>query len=166
MAHDEAIRRAVRASYVFEQLSLELTAAKHGISLTAVRCWKRAGKKRGDDWSKARAAQLIIGGDIEDVARQTLSIVVQEVQATMQTIQENPDMSSPIKVDMLAKLASAYYKLIIASKRMMPETDKYAVAADVMKRYADFAHTKYPQHVHALLEVLEPFGDELIKAYG
>ena len=166
MAHGEELRRAVRAAYVFDQLSLEVAAAKHDVPYATVRNWKRAGKELGDDWDKARGAQMIAGGGIEDVVRQTLGIVVQQVQATVQAIQDAKDMSPAVKVDMLASLADAYNKLMAASRKMMPETDKLAVATDVVKRLAEFTRTRHPKHAAALMEVIEPFADELAKAYG
>jgi hypothetical protein len=166
MAHGDDARRAVRAAYVFDQLALEAAAAKCGIPYDTVRNWKREGKKLGDDWDKARSAQMIAGGGIEDVVRQTLGIVVQQVQATVQAIQEATDMPPGEKVQMLASLADAYNKLMAASRKMMPETDKLAVATDVVKRLAEFTRTKHPKHASALIEVLEPFADELAKAYG
>ena len=166
MAHDDGIRRAVRAAYVFDQLSLEVAAAKHDVPYATVRNWKRAGKELGDDWDKARGAQMIAGGGIEDVVRQTLGIVVQQVQATVQAIQDAEDMPPATKVAMLASLADAYNKLMAASRRLMPETDKLAVATDVVKRLAEFTRTRHPKHAAALIEVLEPFADELAKAYG
>jgi hypothetical protein len=166
MAHDDEIRRAVRAAYVFEQLSLEAAAVKHGVPHATCRNWKRAGKELGDDWDKARSAQMIAGGGIEDVVRQTLGIVVQQVQATVQAIQDAENMAPGDKLQMLASLADAYNKLMAASRKLMPETDKLAVATDVVKRLADFTRTKHPKHAAALIEVLEPFADELAKAYG
>lgn len=166
MAHDEGSRRAVRAAYVFDQLSLEVAAAKHDVPYATVRNWKRAGKELGDDWDKARGAQMIAGGGIEDVVRQTLGIVVQQVQATVQAIQDAEDMPPATKVAMLASLADAYNKLMAASRRLMPETDKLAVATDVVKRLAEFTRTRHPKHAAALMEVIEPFADELAKAYG
>lgn len=166
MAHDDEVRRAVRAAYVFDQLSLEVAAAKHGVPYATVRNWKRSGKELGDDWDKARAAQMIAGGGIEDVVRQTLGVVVQQVQATVEAIQLAPDMKPGDKVQMLCSLADAYNKLMAASRRLMPETDKLAVATDVVKRLAEFTRTRHPKHAAALIEVLEPFADELAKAYG
>lgn len=166
MAHDDATRRAVRAAYVFDQLSLEVAAAKHAVPFATVRNWKRAGKELGDDWDKARAAQMIAGGGIEDVVRQTLGVVVQQVQATVDAIQGATDMPPQVKVDMLASLADAYNKLISASKRMMPETDKLAVATDVAKRLSEFIRANYPQHAPAFAEVLGPFAEELARSYG
>lgn len=166
MAHGEDARRAVRAAYVFDQLSLEVAAAKLGVPFATVRNWKRAGKELGDDWDKARGAQMIAGGGIEDVVRQTLGVVVQQVQATVEAIQQSPDMPPSVKVDMLASLADAYNKLISASRRLMPETDKLAVATDVVKRLGEFVHTRHPRHIKAYAEVLEAFADELVKVYG
>lgn len=166
MAHDDSVRRAVRAAYVFDQLALEVAAAKHGVPYDTVRNWKRAGKELGDDWDKARSAQMIAGGGIEDVVRQTLGVVVQQVQATLEAIQTSTDMKPEAKVQALASLADAYNKLLSASRRLMPETDKLAVATDVAKRLAEFTRAKYPRHAAALIEVLEPFADELVKAYG
>jgi|SRR5450830_174864 len=166
MAHGEDKRRAVRAAYVFDQLSLEIAAVKHEVPVITVRNWKRSAKELGDDWDRARGAQMIAGGGIEDVVRQTLAIVVQQVQATIQTIQDTPDMLPPVKVQMLASLTDSYSKMMSISKRLMPETDKLAVATDVAKRLAEFTRAKYPKHAMALLEVLEPFGEELARVYG
>jgi hypothetical protein len=166
MAHGEDARRQVRAAYVFDQLSLEIAAAKLGVPYATARNWKRTGKELGDDWDKARGAQMIAGGGIEDVVRQTLAVVVQQVQATVESIQQAPDMAPGDKVQMLCSLADAYNKLMAASRKLMPETDKLAVATDVVKRYAEFVRVKYPKHMLVVIETMEPFGDELAKAYG
>jgi len=166
MAHGEDSRRAVRAAYVFDQLSLEIAAVKLGVPYATVRNWKRAAKELGDDWDKARGAQMLAGGCIEDVMRQTLAVAIQQTQATIEAIQTATDMSALDKVKALASLSDSLNKLMAAFARMMPETDKLAVATDVVKRLAEFTRTKYPKHAAALIEVLEPFSEELVKAYG
>jgi hypothetical protein len=166
MAHPEALRRAVRASYVFDQMTLEMAALTHSVAFGTVRNWRAGDKEAGDDWDKARAAQMIAGGGIEDVVRQTLGIVVQQVQAVIQQIQDATDMPAEKKVDMLAKVADSYNKLMAVSRRMMPETDKFAVATDVLKRQSEFIKTNFPQHQAGFVEMLSLFGEELAKAYG
>ncbi|GAB2182661.1 DUF1804 family protein [Denitratisoma sp. agr-D3] len=165
MAHDPDKRRAVRGDYVFNQLGLEVAAAKHGVPDGTAKRWKREARVEGDDWDKARAAQMIAGGGIEDVVRQTLAVVVQQVQATVEAIQAG-DMAPADKVQALASLADAYNKLMAASKRLMPETDKLATAVDVVKRLGEFVRTKHPRHSNAFAEILEPFADELARVYG
>lgn len=166
MAHSDDTRRAVRGAYVFDQVSMELAAPMHGVPVATARRWKAESKKAGDDWDKARSAQMIAGGGIEDVVRQTLAVVVQQVQATVELIQNAPDMPPAEKVQALASLADAYNKLMAASKRLMPETDKLAVAMDVIKRLDTFVRESYPQHVSAFAELLAPFGQDLARAYG
>lgn len=166
MAHSEDARRALRAAYVFGQLSLEVAALKAGVPPATARNWKRAARAAGDDWDRARDAQMIAGGGMEDVLRQTLGMMVQKVQATMQMLDGDPDIP-PVQVTAaLASLADSYNKLMNVNRRLMPETDKLAVAGDVVRRLADFTRAGYPAHAAALLEVLEPFGEELVKAYG
>lgn len=166
MAHDPELRVKVRAAFIFEQLSLEMAALKVGVPLATARNWKRSAKENGDDWDKARSAQMIAGGGIEDVVRQTLAVVVQQVQATVEAIQSAADMSPQDKVQMLASLADAYNKLMAVSKRLMPETDKLATAMEVVKHLGNFIRTRHPRHGAAFTEVLEPFADELAKIYG
>lgn len=166
MAHGEEKIRAVRASYVFDQLGLEVAAMKHGIPDGTAKRWKREAKAEGDDWDKARSAQMIAGGGIEDVVRQTLAVVVQQVQATVETIQAAPDMPPAEKVQMLASLADAYNKLMAASKRLMPETDKLAVAMDVVKRFGEHIAKRKPSLAGEFVEQIEAFGEELARVYG
>lgn len=166
MAHGEDTRRAVRAAYVFDQLGLEVAAVKEGVPVATARRWKREAKDAGDDWDKARSAQMIAGGGIEDVVRQTLAVVVQQVQATVESIQAAPDMDPATKVQMLASLADAYHKLMSVSKRLMPETDKLAIAMDVLKRFGEFMAKRKPALAGEFVEQIEAFGDEIARAYG
>ena len=166
MAHPDDTRRAVRAGYVFDQLGLEVAAVKEGVPVATARRWKAEAKKAGDDWDKARSAQLIAGGGIEDVVRQTLAVVVQQVQATVESIQAAEDMPPADKVQMLASLADAYNKLMAASKRLMPETDKLAVAMDVIQRFGEYVAKRKPSLAGEFVEQLEAFGEEVARAYG
>lgn len=166
MAHGEDARRAVKAAYVFEQLSLEMAALKVGVPFATVRNWKRSAKQAGDDWDKARGAQLIAGGGIEDIVRQMIAAVVQQAQSTMESIQSDTEIPPGDRVKMITSLADSLNKMVAAGRRFMPETDKLAVATDVAKRMAEFVREHYPQHAAAFAEILGPFGDELARAYG
>lgn len=166
MAHSDDTRRAVKAAYVFDQLALELAAVKHGVPVATARRWKQEARRAGDDWDKARGAQLIAGGSMEDVVRQTMAAMVQQVQATMEALQTNPDMPPLAKTQALASLADSYNKLLAANRRLMPETDKLAVAMDVIRRLLEFTKARYPGNAAGLAEMLEAFGEDLVKAYG
>lgn len=166
MAHGEEIRRAVRAGYVFDQFTLEAAALKVGVPEATAKRWKREAREAGDDWDRARSAQMIAGGGIEDVVRQTLAVIVQQTQATVDAIQAAEDMPAADKVQMLTSLADAYNKLMSASKKLMPETDRLGVALDTIRRLLEFARARYPAHTAGLAEMLEAFGEEIARAYG
>ncbi len=166
MAHGEDTRRAVRGAYVFDQLGLEVAAVKEGVPTATARRWKREAKDAGDDWDKARSAQMIAGGGLEDVVRQTLAVVVQQVQATVDSLQAAENMEPAAKVQALASLADSYNKLIAASRRVMPETDKLAIAMDVLKRFGEFIAKRKPALAGEFVEQIEAFGDEIARAYG
>ncbi len=161
MAHGEETRRAVRAAYVFDQLDLAAAAVKSGVPEATVKRWKREAREAGDDWERARSAQMIAGGGIEEVVRQTLAVIVQQTQATVQAIQAAQDMPAADKVQMLTSLADAYNKLMSASKKLMPETDAMAVRLDTVKRLGEFIRARHPRHAAAFVEVLEPFAASL-----
>ncbi len=166
MAHPDETRRAVRAAYVFDQLGLEVAAVKEGVPVATARRWKQEAKKAGDDWDKARSAQLIAGGGIEDVVRQTLAVMVQQTQATAEAIQAADNMEPLAKVQALASLADSHTKMAAVLKRLMPETDKLAVAMDVLKRFGEFIAKRKPALAGEFVEQLEAFGDEIARAYG
>ena len=67
---------------------------------------------------------------------------------------------------MLASLADAFNKTVAASRKVLPETSELATAMEVLNFMAIFIQEKYPQHLSAFLEILEPFGQEINKKYG
>jgi len=166
MAHDKATRDRVRSAFVFDRLSLELAAAKAGVSYGTARRWKADARETGDDWDKAQAAQLLAGGTIEDIARQMLAGLVMQYQASMESITTDEKLKPGDKVSLLASLADAYNKTISASKRILPETSELATAMDVLQRLALFVKEHHPDQIGVFAEILDPFGRELARAYG
>lgn len=166
MAHPPETRDKVRRAYVFDRLSLEVAAMKCGVSYGTASRWKTQAAEAGDDWERAQAAQLMAGGSIEDIGRQMLAGLVTQYQASMVELQNNSDIAPATKVQLLASLADAFNKTIAASKRIMPETSELATAMEVVQKLAAFVRQRYPQHASAFTELLEPFGDVLVKEYG
>ncbi|MGC0153291.1 DUF1804 family protein [Chromobacterium vaccinii] len=166
MAHAPEIRDKLRRLYVLDRLSLEVAAMQCGVSMSTASRWKRESTEAGDDWDKLRAAHILAGGGIENIARAALSGFMVQYQATMEALQVDPDTPAEKKVSMLASLADSFNKTIAASKRVLPETSQLATAMDVVQKMAMFIRENYPQHTAAFVEVLQPFGDELAKLYG
>ena len=47
----------------------------------------------------------------------------------------------------------------------MPETDKLAVATDVLKRFGEYVTRRKPTLAAEFVEQLESFGDEIARVY-
>lgn len=163
MAHDDTKRQALRAAYVHDRLPLEEAARKAGVPISTAQRWKRQARAAGEDWDKLRAATLLAGEGMENVARQMLADYVVQHKALMEEISADTELGPAAKVDMLASLADSFNKTVAASRRVLPETDKLATALGVVNRLADFVREHFPQHVPAFVEILEPFGETLAK---
>ena len=84
-------------------------------------------------------------------------------QATMDLLREAKDMGPMQRAETLASMSDSFNKTMASFKRLNPELDRQAVQIDVLQRFVTFAKAKYPQHLAALAEMLEPFGEELAK---
>lgn len=161
MAHGDDTKRKVRSAYIYDCLELTNAAVIAGVPLPTAQRWKADAKKSGDDWDKARTAQMLAGGAVDDVVRQTLTMMIRNVQATMVQVEDNGDIAPGEKVRLLATCADAFAKNVAALRRFAPETDVLAVRLETVKKLAGFVRTQYPQHAVAFAEILTPFGEAL-----
>ena len=159
MAHPQEKRDEVRRRYVFENCPLEMAAAFAQVPVATARSWKYAAKETGDDWDKVRAAHFIAGGGLEDVNRLIMAGFLVQYQATFEQLNGGGADIDPIaRVQALGSLADAYNKMVAANKKILPETSELATAMRVLNLLAEFTAQKYPNHLAAIGELLEPFG--------
>lgn len=164
MAHSPELRMQLRTAYI-GGLPLEHAADKVGVPHGTARNWYRAARDTGDDWDKFRAASLIVaGGGIEQALGRIIAAGLMRCEALLEKTENTEDPFEGVKA--MATLGDTVAKLRAASKGMMPEADKLAIAMDVIKRLDAFIRQTTPQHQSAFAEILSPFGGELAKAYG
>jgi hypothetical protein len=167
MAHPQKTRLTLRAAYL-GGLPIEQAAAQAGIPVGTARRWKADDLAEGDNWDKFRAASLVIsGGGIDQAMGRVLAGLLMRCEALLDRISTD-DKIDPIEATRaVGSLTDSLAKAHAATKRLMPETDRYAVAMDVLKRLAEHAMAKKPGPFAAeLVELLEAFGADLAKAYG
>lgn len=164
MAYTTADKDKVRRAYIFDKLPLDKCAILHGISYPTVQRWKKEAKQAGDDWDKVKSAQTLAGGEIEDVARTLLTDLVIIFKTTMDGV-KNDDLDAKTKVQLLASLADSYNKSISANKKLMPTTDKLAVAMTVMEMLGKYIQEYKPEAMAVFVEILVPFGELLSKEF-
>lgn len=165
MAHSKDIKEKLRAAYIFEGLNLEQAGKKLKISIHTASRWKREAKLKGDDWDKQKSANLLAGDGIEAIARQMLADYINQHKSVMDEISHG-QLTAADKVACLASLADSFNKTVAASRKVLPEVSELATALNVVQMLQRFIQDKFPQHRAAFLDVLEPFGDALARAYG
>lgn len=169
MAHPQATKDAVRRDYVTRGISLEVLGPMHGVSIATVTRWRRDARENGDDWDKHRAALRLSSGAPEDISRNLLVefMACQEHGMTlMRHARESGGMSAQEFGDLLVRMQDGFNKMMAASKRILPETDRLIVAAGVVEDFAAFLSEKYPALMAGFLDVLPEFQQIVEKKYG
>lgn len=171
MAHASEKRTVLRNLFVYQRLPMETACAKAGVPRSTANKWKADAKEKGDDWDTARAAIGLGDENFAVLGRRLLEDYLVQHQATMEMLRENEDsegkkLSAMQRAEILASMSDSFNKTMASFKRLAPEINRQAIALDAMQRLAGFAQKRFPQHVQAMLELLEPFGEELAKAYG
>jgi hypothetical protein len=76
------------------------------------------------------------------------------------------EVVDPIKrVEALTRLSQALDRTLNALVKATPQISHLTIAQDVLKHQVAFVESNFPQHAAALLTILEPFGEELIKIF-
>lgn len=163
MAHPQETRAELRRLYVFDQKSLPEAAEEAGIPLATARQWKNKDKAAGDDWDKQKAAYMMAGGGLENVNRAIMASFLLRYQETMDDVERWQDMTPLEKVDAITRLSDGYAKTVATNKKLLPEISEKAAALRVIERLLNFTKDKYPKHLAAVIEVLEPFGKVIDK---
>lgn len=165
MAHDPELRKSLRRSYVLDRQPLNAAAAQLGISYSTARSWKERALEHGDDWDRARQAESIGDGGVKSLTRLVLEEFIPLFQTTVKAIQSD-ELGAIDKAEAISRLADAYAKTVKASGAVDPAIAKLGWAMDVLKMLAQFTMEKFPQHQAALLEMIEPFGEQLAAEFG
>jgi len=163
MAHGKEKRTQLRGLYVFQRLPMDAACKKLGVPRGTANRWKQEAAAQGDDWDTGRAAVALGDDNFKALSTKLLEDYLVQHQATMDLLRDAKDMSAMARAETLASMSDSFNKTMAAFKRLNPELDRQAVQLDVLQRFASFAQQQFPQHLSALVEMLEPFGAELAK---
>ncbi len=161
MAHKPEIKSASRSAYVYEALTLEQIAERHGISVHTVGRWKRDAKNTGDDWDRARGAARLSGQGSEAVTAAVLEDFVLLFQATIADLKEDPEIKAIARVEAISRLTDAYNKTMSAAAKSSPKLNKLSVAMETIQQLSSFIRSDYPHLVEGFAEMLESFGRKI-----
>jgi len=165
MAHGRDRQKQARACYVLDRQTLPGVAALLKIPVPTLRRWKAEARQKGDDWDTARAGDLVAGESYTSLVSAALEDFTLQFRAVMDAVRTDSALTPADKVKLLASSADAFNKVVSAAGRAAPKISGLGVAWDVLRRLSDFAVRTRPDIAPQLLELLEPFGDELAEAY-
>ncbi|WP_448252902.1 DUF1804 family protein [Ottowia oryzae] len=163
MAHPEEKRTQLRGLYVHQRLPMETACKKLGVPRSTANRWKQDALDKGDDWDTVRAAVALGDDNFSALSKKLLEDYLVRHQATMDLLRNDKTMSAREHAETLASMSDSFNKTMASFKRLAPELNKQAVQLDVLQRLVSFAQSKFPQHLAAMVEMLEPFGEELAK---
>ena len=166
MAHPKDTKHRARQKFVQDRQSLSVIALTLDVPEGTLRRWKADAAAQGDDWDVARSAEMMRGEGFESVVSAAVEDFTVMFQATMQALTDNDALAPAERVKAMASLSDAFNKMIGAAGRASPRLSRLAIATDVLKRFAEFVHAEFPHHSAVFLDVLEPFGQELSRAYN
>ena len=112
------------------------------------------------------AAYTLAGDGLESVSRKVLMGFLLQHQTVMEQLQSDTELSAKQKADMLTSMADAFNKTVAASRRVLPETNKLAVALGVIEDFAGYVQKQKPELLPAFVELLEGFGAIVEQKYG
>lgn len=163
MAHPGEKRTQLRGLYVFQRLPMETACKKLGVPRSTANRWKQDAFEKGDDWDSVRAAVALGDDNFSTLSKKLLEDYLVQHQATMDVLRDAKDMSARDRAETLASMSDSFNKTMASFKRLSPELNKQAIQLDVLQRLVSFAQARYPQHLGAMVELLEPFGEVLAK---
>jgi hypothetical protein len=165
MAYSQETRQAVRASFVYERLDIPAIADKHNVSEATIQAWKRAAKKAGDDWSKARSASRLASGALGDITQQIMEDFALLFQTTINDIKVG-EFSGLEKAEAISRLSDAYTKTMKAASAGNPKLAKLSVAFEVLSELAEFIKTHEPDSIELFARILDKFAVRVSEVFG
>jgi len=165
MALPKDTRERIKNAYIENGMPVEVLAATFNVDASTIRRWKRDDNKQGEDWDKAQAAALLAGDELESTTQRALAKLVCQIERTIEDVEVYQDTTPIIKTQCLASLIYGLHKASHASRRIMPQANKLAIAREAIKHFVQFAQLNYPQQAANLIEVIEAFGSQLPRVF-
>lgn len=161
-------RARVRATFQESGGNLALAARQHGVAESTARRWRRMDQHQGVPWeSRAdgalleRAAGCLVGNRRERMVSAMLEEYLELHKEAVAAV-KNGEVKPLERVDALSKLSQALDRTLRALGKASPELSRLAIAKWVLERQAEFVRLRHPDYLEMFVEILEPFGEELV----
>ncbi|MBF0294267.1 MAG: DUF1804 family protein [Magnetococcales bacterium] len=163
----EKVQQAVKNAYRENGGNLTQAARAHGVSVSAARRWRDKDRAANRDWDHGQAASV---NWLAECNRESLvgDLLVEYLEMHMEAIESvKCQVADPLhRVNALSRLSQALDRTMRSLGKASPELSRLAVAQWVLTRQAEFVRNHCPDHLPVLLEILEPFGEALLREVG
>ncbi len=166
MAIETDIKRKARSEYIYKRKTMVMIALSCGVSAGTIRRWKKKAESVGDNWDTARAAHTIAGEGLDAVIINVVEEFMIMAQHMIEELKDGKDQPLEKRVSQITSLADAMNKMTASAGKLAPKISELGVAQDVLRRQLEFVRENFPQHADVILEIIEPFGERLVEAYG
>ncbi len=158
MAHASDIKDRVRDAYVNSLLALSVAAASHGVPEGTARRWKAEASVNGDDWDLARTAARRAKGPVGEFTVDFVEEFSLQVAATFELLKsQGESLSLEQRTKTLSSLTDMMSKVMKASGGNT-NIARRTVAAEVIKKLAEFVSKRFPGFAPEFVEILQAFG--------
>ncbi|GAB0057427.1 hypothetical protein SIID45300_01755 [Candidatus Magnetaquicoccaceae bacterium FCR-1] len=164
MAHSPTTRTLVREAYA-AGAALVIACERHKVPEATARAWKQRDAGTDLDWDKLRAAHALANGGHVEVVQRILTDFLEAHAEAIRQVKE-AEIAPADRVELLSRLTDALSKTMAALSRAAPKLSELGVAMEILTLLAEFVRTRHPKSAPAILDILEPFGAELVKKYG
>ncbi len=159
--YTEEDKQQVRKKYIYSTANLATVASVTGVNYATVARWKRESKEKGDDWDLLRTSYAMVGGEVEEVARQILISAMRLVATEIEKLEKVEELAPDEKLQLFTNTASYYYKTVLASEKLIPKTNQLAFALEILSLLTEFIAEHDKQLLEPFTAVLEPFSEAL-----
>jgi len=159
------IKTEARNLFIFKRMACTSIAKELGKNADTIRRWKREAKTSGDDWDKARSANVIAGDGLEQVTTSAAMVIIQLLEQQIKEVEQNQELSSEDKIKQLTLASDTMSKVVASAGKLAPKISELGVAMDVLKMLAEFIRQNHPKEIELFMAVLEPFSETLVEVY-
>ncbi|MBF0416762.1 MAG: DUF1804 family protein [Magnetococcales bacterium] len=161
-------RERLRAAFMESGGNLARAARQLGVAESTARHWRRLDQQAGVSWELRgdgalldRAAGCLIGNRRDRIVGAMLEEYLELHKEAVASVKRG-EVKPLERVDALSKLSQALDRTLRALGKASPELSRLGVAKWVLERQAEFVRLHYPDYLEMFVEILEPFGEELV----
>lgn len=152
--------------FVFKWLLMEVVCNVLKLVKFMGICWKVEVCVEGDDWDSVWVVVVMGDDNFIQFLCQFLEDYLVQYKVLIELLCDNMELGVLECVNILVSMVDSFGKIMVSFKCLVLEINKYVIVLDILQCLVVFVQYCYLKYVGVLLEMLEFFGEDLVKVYG